>query len=212
MKTKAIKLTVLLTILSLGVFAAGDFGLSKTAKKDKSTTHARIYPVTKDIVEIRVIKSAEDIVNLDVFNERGRKIYKTTITSGMNIRISHDISEFPEGVYIYKISEGEVTVFSAIILKTNETILKCSPESETANAYISQPGKNKVEINIVRLPGTETRIEAKNQEGTIVFLRKLTDEDEYKFTEDISGFPAGEFTYTVYAGDEQIAAKNIIKK
>ena len=211
MKTIAIKLTAVLMILTISVFAAGNFGGTKSTN-DKNSTRADVYPVAKDMVEIRVVKSAEDVVNLDVYNEAGSKVYETTIKNGMNISISHDINEFPLGVYIYNISEGEKLIHTSTILKTRETIIKCSPAGEKATAYISQSGNNKVEVNFIQVPGTETRVEARDQSGNVVLSRLLNDEKSHRFTENISDYTVGEFIFTVYAGDERIAEKSIVKK
>lgn len=211
MKTKAIKLTAVLMIMAVSVFAAGNFGGTKPAK-DKSSSRANVYPVAKDMVEIRVVKSAEDVVNLEVYNESGSKVYETTLKSGMNLRVSHDIREFPQGLYTYKVSEDGKLIHTSLILKTRETILKCSPENENATAYISQNGSNKVEVNLVKVPGTETRVEARDQAGNVVLSRLLNDEKEHRFIENISAYPSGEFLFTVYAGDERIAEKSIVKK
>jgi hypothetical protein len=211
MKTIAIKLTAVLMILTVSVFAAGNFGGTKPTN-DKNNTRAGVYPVAKDMVEIRVVKPAEDVVNLEVYNEAGSKVYETTIKNGMNIRVSHDIKEFPAGLYTYKISEDGKLIHNSMILKTRETILKCSPETDHATAYISQSGSNKVEVNFIQVRGTETRVEARDQAGNVVLSRLLNDEKAHRFTENISAYPAGEFIFTVYAGDERIAEKSIVKK
>lgn len=211
MKTTALKLTAVLMILTASVFAAGNLGGTKPAK-DKSSSRANVYPVAKDMVEIRVVKSAEDVVNLEVYNESGSKVYQTTLKSGMNLRVSHDIREFPQGLYTYKVTQDGKLIHTSLILKTRETILKCNPENENATAFISQNGSNKVEVNLVKVPGTETRIEARNQAGNLVLSRLLNDEKEYKFTENMSAYPSGEYLFTVYAGDERIAEKSIVKK
>ena len=211
MKTIAIKLTAVLMILTVSVFAAGNFGGTKPTN-DKNNTRAGVYPVAKDMVEIRVVKPAEDVVNLEVYNEAGSKVYETTIKNGMNFRVSHDIKEFPAGLYTYKISEDGKLIHNSMILKTRETILKCSPETDHATAYISQSGSNKVEVNFIQVRGTETRVEARDQAGNVVLSRLLNDEKAHRFTENISAYPAGEFIFTVYAGDERIAEKSIVKK
>jgi hypothetical protein len=211
MKTKAIKLTAVLMILTVSVFAAGNFGGTKSAN-DKNSIRANVYPVSREMVEIRVAKPAEDVVNLEVYNEAGSKVYETIIKNGMNIRVSHDIKEFPAGLYTYKISEDGKLIHSSMILKTRETILKCSPENDHATAYISQSGSNKVEVNFIQVPGTETRVEARDQAGNVVLSRLLNDEKAHRFTENISAYPSGQFIFTVYAGDERIAEKSIVKK
>jgi hypothetical protein len=211
MKTIAIKLTAVMMILTVSVFAAGNFGGTKPGE-NKNSTRAGVYPVAKDMVEIRVVKSAEDVVNLDVYNEAGKIVYKTSLSTGMNIRISHDIKEFPVGLYTYKISEDGKLVHTSLILKTRETILKCSPENDKATAYISQSGSKKVEVNFLQVPGNETRVEARDEAGNIVLSKLLNDEKVHRFTENISAYPSGEFIFTVYAGDERIAEKSVIKK
>jgi len=211
MKTKAIKLTAVLMLISFTVFAAGNFGGTKSAN-DKNSARANVYPVSKEMVEIRVAKPAEAILNLEVYNEVGKMIYSTTLKDGMNLRVSHDISVFPLGLYTYNISEGENLIHSSMILKTRETIIKCSPGYENATAYISQRSNNKVEVNLLKVPGTETRIEATDKAGNVVFSQMLANEKGYRFTENISDYPAGEFLFTVYADSERIAEKSIIKK
>jgi hypothetical protein len=211
MKTKAIKLTAVLMILTVSVFAAGNFGVTKPTN-DKTSTRAGVYPVAKDMVEIRVVKPAEDVVNLEVYNESGKNVYKTSLINGMNIRVSHDIKEFPVGLYTYKISEDGKLIYSSMILKTRETILKCSPENEHATAYISQSSSNKVEVNFIQVPGTETRVEARDEAGNVVLSHLLNDEKAHRFTENISAYPSGQFIFTVFAGDERIAEKSIVKK
>jgi hypothetical protein len=211
MKTIAIKLTAVMMILTVSVFAAGNFGGTKPGE-NKNSTRAGVYPVAKDMVEIRVVKPAEDVVNLDVYDEAGKKVYKTSLSNGMNIRISHDIKEFPVGLYTYKISEDGKLIHTSLILKTKETILKCSPENDKATAYISQSGSKKVEVNFIQVPGNETRVEARDEAGNIVLSKLLNDEKAHRFTENISAYPSGEFTFTVYAGDERIAEKSIVKK
>jgi len=61
MNTITIKLTAVLMILTVSVFAAGNFGGTKPGE-NKNSTRAGVYPVAKDMVEIRVVKSAEDVV------------------------------------------------------------------------------------------------------------------------------------------------------
>jgi hypothetical protein len=211
MKTKAMKLTAILMIFSISVFAAGNFGGTKSTKS-KSKTYARICPVTKDMVDIRVVKSAGETLTLGVYNENGNKVYKTTLCNGMNIRISHDISDFPNGVYTYEILKEGRSVYTCLIMKTRETILKCGPDDENATAFISQHGKNKVEVCLIKNPGTKTRIEATDQSGKTVYSQNVTAENEHRITTDISDYPAGEFTFTVYAGNNRIAEKSIVKK
>jgi len=211
MKTKAMKLTAIMMIFSISVFAAGNFGGTK-ASKSKPKTYVSIYPVTKDLVDIRVARSVGEILMLDVLNENGNIVYKTSIDKGMNIRISHNISDFPNGVYTYEILKDGRSVYTCLIMKTSETILKCSPDEEEATAFISQRGKNKVDVALIKNPGTETRIEGKDQSGNMVYLQNVSAENEHRFTADLADYPAGEFTFTVYAGNDRIAEKSILKK
>jgi hypothetical protein len=59
----------------------------------------------------------EEVLELIVYNQNDRKVYSKKIKHKNNLLFTHQIEEFPNGVYTYEIVNGDEIVTSTSIVK-----------------------------------------------------------------------------------------------
>jgi len=129
MKARAIQLTAALMIITLSTFATG-----KTSKSNDGNVWTAMTLVGKNYVEIRMTKPADVVVTLNVYNETHQKVYSKRIRKETDLILSHNIANFPNGVYTYQIKEGKNVVSEKSIVKSSGEMLQYLPDENLADA------------------------------------------------------------------------------
>ncbi len=131
MKARAIQFTAILMILTLGLTLTGN---AQNNNPEKSKVFTAFTLEGNDQVKIRLIKPAGQSVTINVFDETHRKVFTRKIKKSNNLLMTHDISEFPAGVYIYEIIMGKELVKSCKIKKSSGSDLIYLPVENLAEA------------------------------------------------------------------------------
>lgn len=129
MKTKAIQMTAILMMLTASVFAQ-----VSSEKPEEGKVWTSMTLDGQDKVELRMIKPADARVTLSVYDETHRCVFKKRITDKDNLLLSHDISNFPNGVYTYEVNRGKELVMETRIRKSSGRPLEYMPENSMAEA------------------------------------------------------------------------------
>lgn len=124
MKTMAMTLTV-----AMMMFAAT---LTAQQANDQEIFTAMTLKGT-DKVELRMIKPAGETVVVRVYDETNQRIFSKRFRKENSLLLSHDISEFPAGVYTYEVSSGNEVIRSTEILKSTGCNLVYKPIATFAN-------------------------------------------------------------------------------
>lgn len=122
MKTRAIQLTVVLMLIAATAFAQKSNNV-QTSVSLKGT----------DKVEIRMMNPESDAVTFNVYNGTHQKVYSNRFRDE-NLLITHDITEFPNGIYTYEIKCGKDVVSSTDIVKASGKDLFYKPMEGYAEA------------------------------------------------------------------------------
>ena len=131
MKTTAIKFTAILMILALGFTFNGN---AQSKSSEKSEVFTAFTLKGNDLVNIRLIKPADQAVTINVFDDTHKKVFTKKIIKSDNLLLTHDISEFPSGVFTYEVKEGREVVKSCKVVKSSGDVLKYFAEESMAEA------------------------------------------------------------------------------
>ena len=131
MKTRAIQITAILMILTFGAITNGNAENDKAVKTKVWTTFTL---KGQNQVDIRLVKPAGLVVSINVYDNTRQKVFTKKIRKSDNILLTHDISEFPAGVYTYEIKDGKELVKSCKIVKSTGNDLKYFPVGNVAKA------------------------------------------------------------------------------
>ncbi len=124
MKTKAIQLTVALMMITSYAFS------QNTA--DKVWTSLSLKGANK--VEIRMLIPEDEVLVLNVYNQNDMKVYSKRIKDKNNLLFSHQIAEFPNGIYTYEVKHDDEIVLSTAIVKSTGKDLCYKPVEAIAEA------------------------------------------------------------------------------
>jgi hypothetical protein len=124
MKTKAIQLTVALMMIATYAFSQ--------KANDKVWTSMSLKGTDK--VEIRMLIPDNEVLVLNVYNQKDRKVYSKKIKNKNSLLFTHQIAEFPNGTYTYEILNNDEVVSSTAIVKSANTDLYYKPVEEFAEA------------------------------------------------------------------------------
>lgn len=124
MKTKAIQLTVVLMMIANYAFS------QKPA--DKVWTSMSLKGADK--VEIRMLIPDDEVLTINVYNQKNSKVYSKTIKHKNNLLLTHQIAEFPNGVYTYEITNDNEIISSTKVVKSAKQDLYYKPVAEYAEA------------------------------------------------------------------------------
>jgi threonine dehydrogenase-like Zn-dependent dehydrogenase len=118
MKTMAMTLTVVMMM----------FAVTLTAQKanDQDVFTAMTLKGT-DKVELRMIKPAGETVVITVYDKTNQRVFSKRFKKENSLLLSHDISEFPAGVYTYEIRSGNEVIRSTEIVKASGCDLTYKP-------------------------------------------------------------------------------------
>lgn len=131
MKAKAIQITAILMILTFGVITNGNAENDKTEKTKVWTTFTL---KGANQVDIRLIKPAGLVVTISVYDNTRQKVFTKKIRKSDNILLTHDISDFPAGIYTYEIKNGKQLIKSCKIVKSTGNNLEYFPVGKDAKA------------------------------------------------------------------------------
>ena len=124
MKSKAIQLTLVLMMIATYAFS------QKAA--DKVWTSVSLKGTDK--VEIRMLIPDGEVLVLNVYNQKDRKVYSKKIKNKNNMLFTHQIAEFPNGIFTYELTNGDDVVSSTAIVKSNGKDLYYKPLDEYSEA------------------------------------------------------------------------------
>lgn len=125
MKAKVIQLTIVLMMITASVFSQ---------KANTNDVWASIYLKGKDKVEVRIIKAANEVVMMNVYDQSGKNVLSRRIKKESNVLISHNIKPFPYGTYTYEIKSGREVLSSTQIIKSPNRDLVYKPLESLAEA------------------------------------------------------------------------------
>ncbi len=125
MKTKALQVTMVMMMLATALFA------QKTTKDEVFTS--MILKGT-DKVEIRLMIPDKDAVMLYVYDENDSRIFSKRIKNVKDVLVKHDINDFPDGVYTYKIVKDKKVIASTPIVKAQGKELAYKPIENLSTA------------------------------------------------------------------------------
>ena len=131
MKAKAIQITVILMILTFGAITSVN---SQNNNVEKTKVWTSFTLKGDNQVNLRLIKPAGLVVTINVYDNTRQKVFTKKIRKSDNILLTHDISEFPAGVYTYEIIEGKELVKSCKIVKSTGSDLEYFPMGNVAEA------------------------------------------------------------------------------
>ena len=78
-------------------------------RSEDSDVNASIERNGEDLVLVRMFKDEDAKATIKVWDEDGDYVYRKNIRKGQNLRLAHDINEFPEGTYSFGVfHEGEL--------------------------------------------------------------------------------------------------------
>ncbi len=118
MKTMAMTLTVVLMMLAATLTAQKAINQEVfTAMTLKGT----------DKVELRMIKPAGETVVISVYDETMQKVFTRRFKKENSLLLSHNISDFPEGIYTYEVSANNEVIRSTEIVKASGSDLTYKP-------------------------------------------------------------------------------------
>jgi len=118
MKTMAMQLTVVMMMLAATLFA------QKSNNQDVFTS---MTLKGSDKVELRMIKPAGETVVITVYDETMHRVFSKRFKKENSLLLSHNISEFPAGVYTYEVRSGNEVIRSTEIVKTTGSDLTYKP-------------------------------------------------------------------------------------
>jgi len=131
MKTTAIKFTAILMLLTL-VFSFNSFAQKQNSEESKVFTAFTLKG--DNLVNIRLIKPADQAVTINVFDDTRKRVFTKKISKKDNLLLTHDITEFPSGTYTYEIKQGRDVIKSCSVVKASGTALKYGAEESMAEA------------------------------------------------------------------------------
>lgn len=199
MKTAVIKLAAFTMI----------FSISFAAFAGKNNLKAGITLKTNETIEIRVDKAGSETISLNVYNEVGERVFEKSFITGKGIRINHDISGFPNGIYTYEVIDNTEVVYSARILKSSDNSLEYRGDSYGTLASVSQRNTDNVLVRLSKKDSERTRIKVADNAGRVLYSRYLSEPGNYMITHDIKAFPEGDYTFSISNGKEMIAYRKI---
>jgi len=129
MKTRAMKLTavVMMVMVSMSAYSQTNGGINK----GKVLTSMMLKGENK--VELRITKPAETVLTLNVYDKYNTKVFSTRINKENDLLLTHNIAEFPAGVYTYEIREGKNVVSETSIVKSSGKALEYAPVERLAS-------------------------------------------------------------------------------
>jgi hypothetical protein len=118
MKTMTMTLTVVMMMLAATLTAQ---------TQNNQDVFTAITLKGSDKVELRMVKPAGETVVLAVYDETMQKVFTKRFKKENNLLLSHDISEFPAGVYTYEVRSGNEVIRSTEIVKASGCDLTYKP-------------------------------------------------------------------------------------
>ncbi len=127
MKTTAIKLTAILMLLAIGISFNGN---AQSNNSEQSEIFTAFTLKGDNLVNIRLIKPADQSVTINVFDDTHKKVFTKKISKKDNLLMTHDITDFPSGTYTYEVKEGKDVIKCCKVVKSSGSALKyCTEES-----------------------------------------------------------------------------------
>lgn len=121
MKLAAVVMMVMVTMSAYSQINKGKVVTSMTLKGENK-------------VWVRITKPAETVLTMNVYDKYRTKVYSTRITKQSELLITHNIAEFPAGVYTYEIKEGKNVVSETSIVKSTGKALEYAPVESLATS------------------------------------------------------------------------------
>lgn len=123
MKTTAMKLTAVIMMVMVAMSAYSQ--INSSGNNGKIVTSMMLKGENK--VQVRITKPAETVLTMNVYDETRTKVYSMNIKKESEVLVSHNIAEFPAGVYTYQIKQGKNVISETSIVKTTGKALEYAP-------------------------------------------------------------------------------------
>ena len=108
---KALKLTVI-AVLALTTAALAN--VDKAGKKESAEVKANIFSHNNDMVYVQLINPADSKVRIAITDQHGEVLHREVITKDLKVLKRFDISNLPEGLYSYKVSNESYSIVRKI--------------------------------------------------------------------------------------------------
>lgn len=108
---KALKLTVI-AILALTTAALAN--VDKAGKKESAEVKANIFSHNNDMVFVQLDNPADSKIQIAITDQRGVVLHSETVKQDLKILKRFDVSNLPEGLYSYKVSNDSYTIMKKI--------------------------------------------------------------------------------------------------
>lgn len=126
MKTTAMKLTAIVMMVMVTISAYSQINNGKVVTSMTLKGENKVY--------VRITKPAETVLTMNVYDKYRTKVYSTRITKESELLVTHNINEFPAGVYTYEIKEGKNVISETSIIKSTGKALEYAPVGSLASS------------------------------------------------------------------------------
>lgn len=100
----------ILTIVTIAFIGVSSL---KAQTKCTQNTLVNINHKSKSQVEVTLKKNPEDVVKINIYGKTGVLLHRDVLKKENYIRLSYDISQFPDGVYSIEVVENKNTIKQA---------------------------------------------------------------------------------------------------
>lgn len=202
MKTFTQKLTALSLVL---FFSISLYGANNNSIK------AELKLKNNEMVEIHFSGNSTQTIGLKVFNDKGEIVFSKCLKNEGHQKLHHNIADFSTGIYTYQVIEGDEVVYSARLIKPDEASVECRNLKCGAMASISELGNKQVLVRLIKDEKAKSTIKVRDENGNLLYVKYIKKGQHLRFTHDISSFPAGTYTFSVYSKNQLIAFRRVIK-
>lgn len=207
MKTLKTTLTVIFAVMTTVIFA-NTAALKTGVIKEKDVSVSLKNPAE---VIISLPELNTNTLIMEVYDNQGELVMNKSIKADRKNKISHDLSDLSKGFYTYVLKDEGKSLYSADVIKGDDCALEVRNSNAASNASIVKSTNNMVKLNINNSEKTTTTFMVKDDEGNIVFNKKIRKAGNYKFSLDISELDEGSYSLEVYHKDSMIACSNIAR-
>ncbi len=119
--------TQLLTIAlaTLGMVAFSQTATDKSAEKaalKNSDVKCLIVQNDDNMVTVLFDKKPEEAVKIKVLENKNGVLYSKRIKKGTGGRIKYDISQFPEGTYVFELLKDKKVLYTKEVTRSNDMV------------------------------------------------------------------------------------------
>lgn len=108
---KALKLTVI-AVLALTTAALAN--VDKAGKKESAEVKANIFSHNNDMIFMQLDNPANSKVQIAITDQNGEVLHREVVNKDLKVLKRFDISNLPDGLYSYKVSNNSYTIIKKI--------------------------------------------------------------------------------------------------